>query len=363
MAKILFYIVQDYYWESLQPVYAEYAAEGKHELFIKTGKNQRRVGGIFPISCKRKLVAQYQRRGFSITEETEGFDVVFLGAQVAHPERFGDAILVNLDHGPGIKTLRYRHLLKQQNVCYHCFIEGQYRLNKFRKYGLDKIHKVYVTGLPKLDCLLNGSFDKPALIHKYGLDPDKNTVLYAPSYKPTSIFIIGDQLPGLTRDYNVIVKLHPYSWGGKYASHSHHRFFEKIIRKNRDIYLVGPEQHDIRPFLFIADTMISDGSSVINEFLALERVGIIVDLPDEHQTHHDGVPLLEDRSSGWLKESFVHLRPGDNLEQAVQTALSPTAGRREALIRDKAYIFEYTDGSSAQRVKRVVDSLLNDNSV
>lgn len=363
MAKILFYIVQDYYWESLQPVYAECAAEGKHELFIKIGKNQRRIGGIFLISDRRRLEADYRRRGYRVTSTTSGFDVVYLGAQVAHPERFGDAILVNLDHGPGIKTLRYRHLLKQHNVCYHCFVEGRYRLEKFKKYGLDKIHKIYVTGLPKLDCFFDGSFEKQVLIRKYGLNPDKKTVLYAPSFKPTSIFMVGEQIAGLARDYNVIVKLHPYSWGGKYASHSHHRFFEQMVRKNRDIYLVGPEQHDIRPFLFIADTMISDGSSVINEFLALERVGIIVDLPDEQQTHHDGVPLLEDRSSEWLRESFVHLRPGDDLEQAVQTALNPTAGRREALIRDKAYIFEYTDGNSALRVKRVVDSLLNDNSV
>lgn len=360
MARILFYIVQDYYWESLQPVYAEYAAEEKHELFIKIGKNQRRIGGIFPISRKRQLAAKYRRGGYRITEETAGFDVVFLGAQVAQPERFGDAILVNLDHGPGIKTLRYRHLLKQQNVCYHCFVEGRYRLEKFKKYGLDKIHKIYVTGLPKLDCFFDGSFEKQVLIRKYGLNPDKKTVLYAPSFKPTSIFMVGEQIAGLARDYNVIVKLHPYSWQGKYASHSHHRFFEKMIRKNRNFYLVRPEQHDIRPFLFIADTMISDGSSVINEFLALERVGIIVDLPDEQQTHHDGTPLLEDRSSAWLQESFVHLRAGDNLEEAVQTALNPAPERKEALKRDKAYIFEYTDRSSARRVKHVVDSLLND---
>ncbi len=362
MAKILFYIVQDYYWESLEPVYAAYVTEGRHDLYIKIGKNQRRVGGIFLISDRRRLEANYRRSGYRVTSASSGFDVVYLGAQVAHPERFGDAILVNLDHGPGIKTLRYRHLLKQRNVCYHCFVEGRYRLEKFKKYGLDKIHKIYVTGLPKLDCFFDGSFEKQVLIRKYGLNPDKKTVLYAPSFKPTSIFMVGEQIAGLARDYNVIVKLHPYSWQGKYAYHSHHRFFERQVRSNPEIRLVKPEQHDIRPYVFIADTMISDGSSVINEFLALERVGIIVDLPDEQQTHHDGTPLLENRSSEWLKESFVHFKEGDNLKKTVQAALNPDPVRIAALRRDKACLFEYTDGNSAERVKQVVDALLDANS-
>lgn len=361
MAKILFYIAQDYYWESLQPIYDEYAAEGKHELFVKVGKNQRRFLKIFLISEKRKLEEKYKKLGYAVTADTAGFDAVFLGAQVKNPERFGSAVLCNVDHGPGIKTLRYRHLLRQKNVQYHCFVEGQYRVDKFKKYGLDKIHKVYDTGLPKLDRFFNGSYSKDELIREFGLDPAKKTVLYAPSYKPTSIFLIGDQIPKLAQDYNVIIKLHPFSWNGKYASHSHHRYIAKMVKRNRAIYLVGPDKTDVRPYMFVADTMISDGSSVINEFLALERCGIIVDLPDEKQVHHDGTPLLEDKSSEWLKESFIHLSPGADILKAVQRALKPSLKRKEALLRDKAYLFSYTDGKSAVRVKRIVDSILSNN--
>ena len=358
MAKILFYIAQDYYWESLRPIYDEYKTEGKHELFIKVGKNQRRVLKLFLVSDKRKLEEKYKNLGCSVTDETNGFDVVFLGAQAKNPELFGSALLCNLDHGPGIKTLRYRHLLKQNNAQYHCFVEGQYRVDKFKKYRLDKIHKVYDTGLPKLDRFFNGTYNKAELIDEFGMNPDKQIVLYAPSYKPTSIFLIGDQIPKLIDEYNVIVKLHPYSWQGKYASHSHHRFFEKLVRKYPGIHLVSAVKTDIMPYMFISDTMISDGSSVINEFLALERCGIIVDLPDEEQTHHDGTPLLEDKSSDWLKESFIHLSPDDNILKAVGMALIPSSERKEALRRDKAYLFSYTDGKSAARVKQVVDSIL-----
>lgn len=359
MAKILFYIAQDYYWESLKPIYDEYKTEGKHDLYIRVGKNQRRVFKMFLISDKCKLEQKYKKLAYTVTNLTNGFDVVFLGAQAKNPEQFGKAILCNVDHGPGIKTLRYRHLLKQKNVQYHCFVEGQYRVDKFKKYGLDKIHKVYNTGLPKLDCFFNGYYNKQKLLSELHLDSGKKTILYAPSYKPTSIFLIGDQIPKLIDDYNVIVKLHPYSWQGKYASHSHHRYFERMVKKNSGIHLVSPEISDIRPYMFIADTMISDGSSVINEFLVLERYGIIVDLPDEEQTHHDGTPLLEDKSADWLKESFIHLTPGADILKAVEKALIPSSARKESLIRDKAYLFSYTDGKSASRVKQIVDSILS----
>ena len=359
MAKILFYIAQDYYWESLKPIYDEYETEGNHNLFIKIGKNQRRIFKLFLVSDKYKLEQKYKKCGYTITNLTKGFDVVFLGAQAKDPEQFSSSLLCNVDHGPGIKTLRYRHLLKQKNVQYHCFVEGQYRIDKFKKYGLDTIHKVYDTGLPKLDRFFNETYNKAKLIDEFKLDPGKKTVLYAPSYKPTSIFLIGDQIPTLLDDYNVIVKLHPYSWQGKYVSHSHHRFFEKMVRQYPGIHLVNPDRTDIMPYMYIADTMISDGSSVINEFLALERCGIIIDLPDEEQTHHDGTPLLENKSSEWLKESFVHLSSGEDILKAVEMALIPSSARKESLIRDKAYLFSYTDGKSASRVKQVVDSILS----
>ncbi|MEA3318327.1 MAG: CDP-glycerol glycerophosphotransferase family protein, partial [Bacteroidota bacterium] len=286
MKKILFYIAQEYYWPSLEPIYREFEKDGNYELYLSIGKNQKRFLYLFLISQKEKIENTFKNKGYKITNNTEGFDAVFCGAQVRNPLQFGDTKLINVDHGPGIKSLRYRHLLKQKDTKYICFVEGKYRIEKFKKYGLDKIHDVFDTGLPKLDKFFNGYFDRNKLIEEYNLDKNKKTVLYAPSYKPTSIFLIGDKIASLLDKYNVIVKLHPYSWSGKYASHSHHRFFERLRKKHSNLHLVMPEKHDIMPYMYIADTMISDGSSVINEFLAMEKCGIIVDLPIE--SHSDG---------------------------------------------------------------------------
>ncbi len=357
--RILFAITQEYYWASLKPIYDEFVKDDRYELYLKFGRNRKRFLYFFMVSRREEIEEKYRDEGYRVTRETLGFDVVFAGAQLKDPKLFGNAMLCNVDHGPGIKTLRYRHLLRQTDVTYHCFVEGPYRVEKFKKYELDRIHEIHSVGLPKLDILFNGTYDRNDLLEEMGLDPDKKVVLYAPSFKPTSIFSIGEEVVKLSEQYQVIVKLHPYSWWGLYASHEQHLIFERLKKRHPSFYLVPPEKHDIRPFLFVADVIISDGSSVINEFLALERCGIIVDLADDRLTHSNGKPLLENSSAEWLKESFVHIKPGDNLEEAVEKAMYPSEERKQKIREDKNYIFSHTDGHSSKRVKEIVEKWLS----
>ena len=198
MKKILFYLAQEYYWPSLKPVYDEFAKDDQFELNLMIEKQSKRYLRFFPVPQRGKIEDKFRRQGFRLTRQPGGFDAVFCGAQIKKPERFGRALLCNLDHGPGIKTLRYRHFLKQAHTKYVCFLEGPYRVEKFKKYGLDKIEEIYNVGLPKLDIFFNGFFDKQKLVAEYGLDIHKKTVLYAPSYKPTSIFMVGEQAAALS---------------------------------------------------------------------------------------------------------------------------------------------------------------------
>jgi len=358
--RILFYLAQEYYWPSLKPIYDEFHKDNeRYDLYLMFGKNQTRLFGIFLISNKKNIESKYRSEGYQITDDPSSFDMVFCGAQINKPERFGKTILCNVDHGPGIKTLRYRHLLKQKNTTYHCFLEGQYRVEKFKKYELDLIHHIHDTGLPKLDIFFNGGYDRRELIQRYRLNPKLKTILYAPSYKPTSIFMMIDQIEKLTERYNLIVKLHPFSWSGKYAPHSQHRLFENLVKKNNNILLVHADDHNILPYMFVSDTMISDGSSVINEYLALGRCGIIVDLPEER--HRDGVPLLEDKNSEWLADSYIHINPEDiDLFDAVEKALNPDQNRMLNIEKDRKYIFSHLDGHSSMRVKQICEHILTE---
>ncbi len=358
MYKILFELTQEYYLPSFLPIYEEMRLDSEVDTFFRVGPNQKRYGGIFLINQKKKIEAKLKKRGLKITDTYKNFDAVICGTTLKNPQKYGNALLCNVDHGPGLKTLRYREFLKQKSTHYHIFVEGQYRIDKFKKYGLDAIEEIHEVGLPKLDPYFQGDYNPDIIIRKYDLDPRKKTVLYAPSYRPTSIFEIAQTIPTLMDDYNVMVKLHPYSWQGKYVSHRQHKIFEKLAKEYRNMILVPQREHDMMPFLYYADTIISDGSSVINEFLALGRCGIIYDLDYSTLIHSDGQPLLEDDTKDWLKESFVHINNPDQLKSAVEEALHPSAQRIKVLKKDKDYIFSYTDGQAGKRVKSVIKELL-----
>jgi hypothetical protein len=357
--KVLFEVVQEYYWPAMEPIYRELSADPKYRCFVRIGPNQKRFFGIFLVSQRKRIEDKYHGLGYAVTRDVTGFDAVICGDTLKHPAQYGGALLCNVDHGPCFKTLRYRNLHKQPDTSYVVLAEGPYRMEKLAAHGLDKKEIVRDVGLPKLDPLLSGAYDRDSIVEKHGLDPDKKIVLYAPTYKPTSIFMVGEAVAALSKRYNVIVKLHPYSWTGKYAPHSQHRLFERLAKTHPSMVLVSKEDHDIMPYLWAADAMISEASSVINEFLALGRCGIIVDLPDDSLKHSDGEPLLEEKTTEWLKDSFVHVRRPQDLAAAVETALNPSQERTKLLERDRNYIYSSTDGKSSGRVKRVIEELLN----
>ncbi|MBD3244179.1 MAG: CDP-glycerol glycerophosphotransferase [Chitinivibrionales bacterium] len=358
MTRVLFEVTQDYYWPSMEPIYQAMEADSSYELRIRVGRNHRRFAGVFLIPQQRAIERLHEAKGYRTTRSAAGFDVVIAGDAIKDGAQYGGALLCDVDHGPGFKTLRYRNFAACADTPQVVFVEGRYRLEKFRKYGLDTIHTVIDVGLPKLDPLLQGRYSRDEILSRYGLDPSRPTVVYAPSYKPTSIFLIGEAFVPLLDSYNVIVKLHPYSWNGKYAPHRQHRLFERLAAKHPALKLVPPSDHNMLPYLAAADTLVSEGSSVINEFLALGRCGVIVDLPDERLRHHDGQPLLEERTAEWLRDSFVHISSREELRAAVETALNPGAERRRHIERDRDYLFTHTDGQSAHRVKKTIERLL-----
>ncbi|MDZ7342763.1 MAG: CDP-glycerol glycerophosphotransferase family protein, partial [candidate division KSB1 bacterium] len=146
--------------------------------------------------------------------------------------------------------------------------------------------------------------------------------------------------------------------GGKYASHSQHRFYEKLAKRHQEVYLIPKEDYDIYPYLFLADTMISDTSSVLNEFLALGKFGIIYVLPYENLTHSDGMPILSIDPKDWLKDAFPHMFQPDDLLPAVESALNPTGEMKTKLAEYRNYFFTGLDGQASQRVKAKIDELM-----
>jgi len=357
--KILFDLKKEYYLNSLYPLYKEMSKDSNYDLQIRVGADQHRFLGIFLISNKSKIERNLVKKGFKVTSDTTGFDAIIVGDALKNPDNYDDVPVFHLDHGVGIKTLRIRNIVRQKNRRYHVFLEGQYWYDYIKSIHYENKADFHITGLPKLDPFFQHNFfNNQLLLEKLKLNPNKKTVLFAPSYKPSCISKIGNKIEQLLPDYNLIIKLHPYSWKGKYAPHSQHKIYQQLAKKHKDIYLVPEDEFDVYPYLFLADTLISDTSSVINEFLALNKFGIIYELNQNKLNHSDGMPVLSLDPVQWLKGAFPHINKPEQISEAVKKALNPTEKMRKKLKSYRDYFFTGLDGNASKRVKAKIDTIM-----
>src|SRR5690242_8777776 len=138
-------------------------------------------------------------------------------------------------------------------------------------------------GMPKLDCLVDGSLKHDELLVEMGIDPARKTILYAPTWSPhSSVVSMGEELVQRLGDagYALIVKLHDRSrhleyihsggvdWGAR---------LEPLLQKFGGVLAAG---HNSSPYLAAADLMITDHSSVGFEYLLLDRPLLRIHVPE-----------------------------------------------------------------------------------
>ncbi len=359
--RVLFDLNMQYHFNSLFPVYKAMEKDEQFDIWFRAGKDPFKILHFIKISRSGKIAEKLRNKGCRLTDETKGFDIVISGDALENPTLFGDCIRLTLDHGVGIKTSRIRNIVAQKDYHYHVVLEGQYWFDYIKSLGWETKATFHKIGMPKLDPLFKKGFYKPKeLLADLNLDADKPTVLFAPSYKPTCIDYIGEQIVDLVPEYNLIIKLHPYSWGGRYAPHKHHYFFQKLAKRHKDIYLIPQSDYDIYPYLIAADTIISETSSVIHEFLALGKFGIIFDLPHYKEKHSDGMEILSVKPEQWLLGAYPHFSDANSLLKVVHDALNPTNDMKDKLKYYRDYIFTGLDGNASLRVKKLILDLLKD---
>lgn len=205
---------------------------------------------------------------------------------------------------------------------------------------------IRLVGMPKVDCLVDGSLRREAVLASLGLDPGKRTVLYAPTWSPaSSLNAFGEALVRrlTAMPVNLIVKLHDrsrdlrerYSGGRDWIS-----VLEPILDAGGGVLADG---HDISPYLVASDVMITDHSSAGFEYLLLDRPLVRIHRPaliELANIHPDYVRLLGEASE-----------PVDDVAgavSAVEHALaSPT--KRSAIRRAIAADLFYRPGTATRR--------------
>jgi hypothetical protein len=180
------------------------------------------------------------------------------------------------------------------------FFINQRRLNNFISAGAFDADSpsICLIGMPKADCLVDGSLQRDDILQLLGIDPSRRTVLYAPTWTPyASLNAMGEELvTELGRaGFCVIVKLHDNSRDSDPRNSGGINWVERLtpLLQQHGGHLA--ERGTIAPYLVAADVMISDHSSAGFEYLLLDRPLIRIEMPEliaRTNIHPDYVDLL-----------------------------------------------------------------------
>ena len=159
------------------------------------------------------------------------------------------------------------------------------RLNRYAEAGLVDAEspRAALVGYPKVDCLVDGSLDRSMLTASLGLDRRIPTVLYAPTWSPhSSLNQFGEEIiSALARlGLNVVVKLHDRSLDTTDRGSGGVDWRARLAHLCRKWGVHLAEGSDACPYLYVADVLVTDHSSVGFEFMLLDRPIVVVDAPD-----------------------------------------------------------------------------------
>lgn len=172
-----------------------------------------------------------------------------------------------MGHGVGPKSSYYTKSSTPNTVR---FVEGEFR--KIKLESMFPNNQFVNTGFSKLDPILNGTAEKID-IQKIGLSNKKKTILYAPTFYPSSIERFPKNFPKILNEFNIIIKPH-------FFTHSKQKYKnqQKILKfwgQQENVFVTSPEAFSLVPFLSTADIMISDASSAVLEFAAIGKPVIV----------------------------------------------------------------------------------------
>jgi hypothetical protein len=157
------------------------------------------------------------------------------------------------------------------------------RLQRYLARNIVRAEQAALVGFPRIDALVNGEYDAVAIRRRLGLEAQRRTAIYAPTWSPaSSLHIAGEAIVASLVDagWNVIVKPHARSFDPepKYSGGIDWRQRLRAIEAAGRVVLC--EDGDASPLLAASDLMVTDHSSIGFEFCLLDRPLIVFDAPD-----------------------------------------------------------------------------------
>jgi len=229
------------------------------------------------------------------------------------------------------------------------------RMHRYVDAGIVTREQALLVGYPKLDALVNGTFVPMDVRRTLGLDRERPTVLFGPTWSSASaLHLAGEAIVEslIGAGFNVIAKLHDRSlqtsqrftdgidWRARFA---------RFAPSGRFALATGA---DSSPCLSAADLMVTDHSSIGFEFLTLDRPLLVFDAPDLER-----VARINPDKIALLRSAATVVRDTHGLVAAAEEARR-SPGRLSARRQHVAREMFYRPGSATMRALQACYALL-----
>jgi len=227
---------------------------------------------------------------------------------------------VQLFHGLGVE--KESHYKIRHFFDIYC-TSGPFVSVRFKK--LQDKYKYFLieeTGWPKIDYILN--YNSTDLKNKFGIPRNKKIILYAPTFSQkmeSATDLIPNLKDTIKNDEFLIFKFHELMDQNVIDQ------IDEIDSNNIKII----DTYDVTPLLYLADMMISDTSSVIYEFMVLNK------------------PVVTYKTQSRVAKAINITEPGE-LRSAIDRAFSESCTKRNQ--KQLSEINPYLDG-------KISESLIN----
>jgi hypothetical protein len=276
MLSVLFTGYAPVHYACFRPLHEALEADGGVEVRVAGGTRTRVDGGAYaydpdamfgPFGLDPEMILT--------VEEIAGLDVDVLFCANTKTIRPRSAErTIEIFHGMSFRNLAVREENSGKDAY---FLLGPYMRRAFAERGLlaEGDPRAVPVGFPKTDRLLDGSLDRDAILAAEGLSGERPVLLYAPTgAKHNSLEIMGEAVLRHLKQsgsFDVLVKLHDHpknaiDWRARLAP-------------LEDEHLRVARSPDVIESLFVAEALISDASSVSNEYALLDRPMVFLDVP------------------------------------------------------------------------------------
>ena len=208
------------------------------------------------------------------------------------------------------------------------------------------IKTAVAVGAPKLDPLFDGTYDRDrealeAYRKRAGLDPVKQTIIFTATWDRSGMSAIDrwiEQVGDLSRDYNVLATVHPWTSRG----------YIRRLRRLPSVHFI--DDPNIVPYLALADLLVGDCSSIIAEFCTLDRPIVTFRVGKAKRSLPEIFDLLDGIST--------RIEDVRHLPAAIEDGLKHTDRQSEERLRANRLMFDELDGKAGRRAAAIIRDLV-----